>query len=82
MLDCGMTHLNDEGIRKDAKTRTPDAAGEVDATESYGCFEAADFEETIRIDVKALRSAEVLKGVQVRGLALDTETGLVRELEI
>lgn len=31
--DCGMTHLTDEGIREDAKTRTPDAAKEIDATE-------------------------------------------------
>lgn len=80
--DCGMTHLTDDGIRKDAKARTPDAADEVDATESYGCIDAADFEETIKVDVEALRSSKVLAGVEIRGLALDTETGLVRELKV
>lgn len=77
-----MTHLTDDEVRKDAKARTPDAAEEVDATETFGCFAAADFEETIKIDVEKLRSSKVLAGVDIRGLALDTETGLVRELEI
>ena len=81
-LDCGATHLTDDGVRKDAKARTPDAAEEVDATESYGCYAAANFDETIRIDVEKLRSAKVLAGVDIRGLALDTETGLVRELKV
>ena len=82
LLDCGATHLTDDEIRKDAKARTPDAAEEIDATETFGCFAAADFEETIKIDVEKLRSSKVLAGVDIRGLALDTDTGLVRELEI
>lgn len=81
-LDCGMTHLTEDGIRSDVKARTPDAAETVDATESYGCFDAADFEKTIKIDVETLRDSKVLAGMDIRGLALDTETGLVRELEV
>ena len=77
-----MTHLTEDGIRKDAKARTPDAAETVDATESYGCFDAADFEKIIKIDVETLRGSKVLAGMDIRGLALDTETGLVRELEV
>ncbi len=77
-----MTHLTDDGIRKDAKTRTPDAADIVDSTESYGCFDAEDFEKTIKIDVETLRSSKVLAGVDIRGFALDTFTGLVKELDI
>lgn len=77
-----MTHLTEDGIRKDAKARTPDAAETVDATGSYGCFDAADFEKTIKIDVETLRDSKVLAGMDIRGLALDTETGLVRELEV
>ena len=57
-------------------------AEEIDAVETYGCFAAADFEKTIKIDVEALKRSKVLAGVDIRGLALDTETGLVRELEI
>ena len=75
-----MSHLTEDGIRQDAKTRTPDAAAEVDATESYGSFDAADFEKTIQADVLTLRNAEVLAGVDIRGLAFDTVTGLVKEL--
>ena len=77
-----MTHLTEDGIRKDAKARTPDAADDVDATESYGCFTAADFEKTIKIDVETLRNSKVLAGMDIRGLALDTESGLVRDLEV
>ena len=77
-----MTHLTDDGIRKDAKTRTPEAVEEIDAIKSYGCFDAADFEKTIRVDVETLRSSKVLGGVEIRGMALDTETGLVRELQV
>ena len=77
-----MTHLTEDGIRQEAKSRTPDAAAEVDAVESYGCFTAAEFEETIKEDVLKLRSAKVLGGVDVRGMALDTVTGVVREVEV
>lgn len=76
-----MTHLTDEGIRQDAKARTPDAAAEIDAIESYGCFDAADFEKTILDDVRTLRQAKVLAGMDIRGLALDTYTGIVTELK-
>ena len=43
VVDCGMTYLTEEGIREDAKERTPDAAAEVDAT-VYGCFDASEGE--------------------------------------
>ena len=62
--------------------RTPEAVEEIDATEVYGCFSAAEFEKTIRIDVETLRSSKVLAGEEIRGLALETETGLVRELQV
>ncbi|KAL8824521.1 MAG: hypothetical protein Q9191_005002 [Dirinaria sp. TL-2023a] len=80
--DCGMTHLTEESLRQEAKTRTPDAAAEIDTVDDYGCFEAADFEKTIEEDVLTLRRAKVLAGIDVRGLALDTVTGIVTELEI
>ena len=80
--DCGVTHLTDDQIRSEAKARTPDAAGEIDATESYGCIDVADFEKAIKVDVEVLRGSKVLAGVEIRGLALDTETGLVRELKV
>lgn len=80
--DCGATHVTEDEIRKDAKKRTPHAAEEVDAAGSYGCFDAANFEETIKLDVETLKSSKALAGVDIRGLALDTATGIVRELKI
>lgn len=47
----------------------------------FGTFSAADFEKMIKVDVEVLREAKVLAGVEIRGLALDTETGVVKELE-
>ena len=82
MADCGATHVTDDEVREEAKARTPDAAETVDATESYGAFAAADFDETIKIDVKTLRASKVLAGIDVRGFALETETGVVRELQV
>ncbi|MCJ1225803.1 hypothetical protein MMC12_002452 [Toensbergia leucococca] len=79
--DCGMTHVTEESLRKDAKTRTPEAEAEIDATGSYGCFEADDFERTIMEDVGTLQRSKVLAGVEIRGFAMDTETGVVTELK-
>lgn len=79
--DCGMTHLTDEGIRQEAKSRTPDATKEINATKSYGCFDESDFEKAIRDDVTTLRQSKVLAGVDIRGLAMDTVTGVVTELK-
>lgn len=79
--DCGATHLTEDGIRKDIKTRTPDAVVEIDA-DPYGTFTTAELEKTIKDDVEKLRKAKVLAGMEIRGLALETETGIVRELEI
>ena len=76
-----MTHVTEESLRKDAKTRTPEAEAEIDATGSYGCFEADDFERTIMEDVGTLQRSKVLAGVEIRGFAMDTETGVVTELK-
>lgn len=79
-VDCGITHLTEEEVRQDAKARTPDAAAAIDAVESYGMINAADFEKTILEDVRTLKQAKVLAGVDVKGFALDTFTGLLAEL--
>lgn len=63
------------------RKRTPDAVGEIPDT-PFGCLAAADFEKAIKVDVEALRKSKILAGVEIRGMALDTETGLVRDLQI
>ena len=74
--------MTDEIIRKEAKERTPDAAAEIDAVETFGSFKTEDFEETIKEDVKTLRAAKVLKGIDIRGLAFNLDDGIVKELDI
>ena len=78
--DCGITHITDEDIRQDAMKRTPNARG-VNEHVAYGCIPASEFEKTIQEDVEILRSADVLAGVDVRGFAMETETGFVAELK-
>ena len=77
-----MTHLTESGIRADAKARTPAASSDIDAVESYGEIDPADFDGAIKKDVEVLRNAKVLAGMDIRGLALDTESGIVRDLEV
>jgi len=78
--DCGMSHLTEDKIRADAKARTPDAAEEVNAVETYGCYNGADLEKTIRDDVEVLKGSIVLAGVDVLGFKFDTESGIVTEV--
>ena len=76
-----MTHLTQEQIVGEAKKRTPAAADFVEGRD-FGCFTAEDFEETVRKDVRKLRAAKVLEGLNVLGLVMDTSTGVVRELDV
>ncbi|KAL6716508.1 hypothetical protein ACLMJK_006075 [Lecanora helva] len=77
----GMTHLTDDGVRAEAKERTLDAAVEIDAM-TFGCALSDAFEALITEDVRRLRAEKVLKGVEIRGMALHTFTGVVREVVV
>ena len=79
--DCGMTHMTEEEIRAETIERTPDAKGEVEKVESYGCFPAEEFEETIKKDVRFLQEQKVLGGLVVKGLAFELDDGVVRVVE-
>ena len=74
-----MTHLTDEEIKSDVKKRVPEEAERVEGIE-FGSFTAEDFEKTILEDVETLRTDKLLRGVEVRGFALSTETGVLKEL--
>ena len=76
-----MTHTTDAILRAEAKSRTPDAASDADAL-TFGCIPAEAFEATIAEDVRTLRGEKLLKGVEVRGMALDTFTGKIWEIEV
>lgn len=48
----------------------------------YGLFSSDAFEESIREDVRILKSAPTLAGVNVYGFKLDTFTGEVEPVEV
>lgn len=77
-----MTHLSESEIHDTTISRTPEAAAEIENVASYGCFRAQEFEDAIQADVRALRAAKVLGGVEIRGMALDLETGVAREVVV
>lgn len=54
------------------------AAEEID----YGLFSPDELEESIRDDVRLLRSAKPLAGVNILGFKLDTFTGKIEPVEV
>lgn len=79
--DCGIVNTTDDIIRSEAKERTPDAVSDIDAL-TWGCIPEEEFEAAIVDDVRKLKAEKVLGGVEVRGMALDTFTNEVREIEV
>lgn len=74
-----MTHLTDEGILADIRKRTPNEAAVAAAEKiDFGCFTADEFEDAIRKDVQILRDEKLLEGMEILGLAFDTDTGLLK----
>ena len=72
--DCGMVHLNDEGIKNDIRKRTPAEASRGSAID-FGTFGADEFEDIIRKDVQTLKDEKMLQGMDILGFAFITETG-------
>ena len=75
-----MTHMTDEEIRREAKERTPAATPEIESA-TYGCWTPSEFEQSIKDDVRVLQKSEVLKGVNIFGFQLVTETGIVTKID-
>lgn len=59
-------------------TEAKRAAEEID----YGLFSPDELEKSIRDDVRLLRSAKSLAGVNVLGFKLDTFTGKIEPVEV
>lgn len=73
--------MDEDALRTEAKARTPGAASEIDAVETFGCFGKFEIEQSVRDDVETLRQAKVSAGVEFRGFKFTTETGVVTEFE-
>jgi hypothetical protein len=74
-----MTHLSNDKIRDEVLARGVKDHEHVDSVD-FGCFTSADLEKVILEDVETLKAEETLKGVEIRGFVLTTETGVLREL--
>lgn len=79
--DCGVTHVTPEEI-----IETVAAEGDADAKRAaegidYKLFSADEFEESIREDVRTLKSARSLAGLNIFGFKLDTFSGKIEPVE-
>jgi carbonic anhydrase len=77
--DCGMQWTTDEQVKKGVKERTPGT--DLDHV-TFGTWTAEGFEDTIREDVLKLRNDLTFGGIEIRGFALQTDTGKIREIEV
>lgn len=78
--DCGVTHLKPEEIIASAAENGAEAKAAAEKID-YKLFSSDQLEESIREDVRALKSAPSLAGVKVYGFRLDTFTGEVEPVE-
>lgn len=72
-----MTHITDDQIREDLRKNGADDDA---VKEGFGCFTTEDLEQTILEDVETLKKHEWLRGAEIKGYLLETETGVLREL--
>ncbi|KAK2611018.1 hypothetical protein N8I77_004401 [Diaporthe amygdali] len=79
--DCGVMHLKPDEI---IETVAVDGAEAKRAAEKidYKLFSFDEFEESIKEDVRLLRNAKSLAGVNVFGFKLDTFTGEIEPVEV
>lgn len=76
-----MTHITEDEIQDFAKAKNPDAAADVEKMD-FGLWKNEHFEQSIKEDVLKLRAEKSLDGLEVYGFALETQTGVVKEINI
>ncbi|KAL1878689.1 hypothetical protein Daus18300_001964 [Diaporthe australafricana] len=79
--DCGVTHVTHEEIVETVAKANPEAKRAADEVD-YRLFKTDEFEESIKEDIRILRSAKVLAGVNIFGFKLDTFTGKIEPVEV
>lgn len=79
--DCGMMHVTPKEIIDTVAKDGPGAKRQAEKID-FRVFSSEGFEESVREDVRTLRSAEVLAGVNIYGFKLDTFTGKVEPVEV
>lgn len=83
-----MTHVTDTEVINGANHRTPSekATGEIESVVNtklgIGAYKPDQHEQCIRDDVLTLRGFAALEGTDILGMSLDTETGLINEIDV
>ncbi|ROW07515.1 hypothetical protein VPNG_07123 [Cytospora leucostoma] len=79
--DCGVMHVSSKEIIDTIASVGPEAKRQAEKLE-YQLFTCEGLDESVKEDVRALRSAETLAGINVYGFKLDTHTGRVERVEV
>ncbi|UKZ68818.1 uncharacterized protein TrAtP1_009837 [Trichoderma atroviride] len=78
--DCGMTHFHDADIKKALVEIAPQEKTSIEASK-FGEIKNS-IEESIREDIELLKASPLIKDdTQIIGLAYDTATGALTEVE-
>lgn len=76
-----MTHVRPKEVVEAVAKDGADARAAAEKID-YGLFSTDEFEESIREDVRVLKSAPTLAGVNVYGFKLDTFTGKIEPVDV
>jgi carbonic anhydrase len=68
-------------IHEFSKSKNPDAAAAVKEID-FRLWEEENLDETVKEDVRKLREEKTLSGLEVCGYVLETQKGLLRQVEI
>ncbi|KAI3400312.1 hypothetical protein diail_3693 [Diaporthe ilicicola] len=79
--DCGVMHVTPEEVVETVAKEGQEAARAAEGID-YKLFKFDEFEESIREDVRLLRNAKSLAGVDIFGFKLDTFTGKIEPVEV
>jgi carbonic anhydrase len=74
-------HITEDEIRDFAKSKNSDAIEDVEKM-NFGLWKEEHFEQSIKEDVLKLRAEKSRDGLEIYGFALETQTGIVREISI
>lgn len=79
--DCGVTHMSPKEIINTVAKEGPEARRQAEKID-FKLFATDELKESIREDVRALKSAETLAGLNVYGFNLETFTGKVEPVDV
>lgn len=79
--DCGVMHVTPKEIVDTVAAEGNDDAKRAAEEMEYGLFSFDEFEESIREDVRILKGAKSLAGLNVFGFKLDTFTGKIEPVQ-